>query len=213
MRLLCHRGMWADPSEKNSLVALMRAIDRGFGVETDIRDRDGRLVISHDPPQSPHVLPLERFLDAYRRAATPPLLALNIKSDGLHDTLRDALRAHGVDNYFVFDMSIPDTMGYVRRGMPVARRLSEYEGGERFPADYRFVWLDAFEHDWYGPPELAGWLESGKRVCVVSPELHGRPHQAAWGILRRLPSHLLRDIHLCTDLFTEALEIFDVDAD
>lgn len=37
-------------NEQNKLVAFKRAINFGFGIETDIRDFNGKLVISHDLP-------------------------------------------------------------------------------------------------------------------------------------------------------------------
>jgi glycerophosphoryl diester phosphodiesterase len=49
-RILAHRGYWLEPGEKNSLSAFRRAFEGGFGIETDIRDLDGELVVSHDPP-------------------------------------------------------------------------------------------------------------------------------------------------------------------
>jgi hypothetical protein len=52
MKLLCHRGYRQRKSEQNSLAALELAILGGNGVETDIRDCDGELVISHDMPTS-----------------------------------------------------------------------------------------------------------------------------------------------------------------
>ncbi len=50
MRLFFHRMFWDNHSHKNFRLALISALDLGFGIETDICDFDGRLVISHDPP-------------------------------------------------------------------------------------------------------------------------------------------------------------------
>ena len=50
MELLAHRGLWQEPAEKNSRIAFERAFQAGFGVETDLRDHGGTVVISHDPP-------------------------------------------------------------------------------------------------------------------------------------------------------------------
>lgn len=48
MIILSHRGYWLKESEKNSIAAFKRSFSMGFGTETDVRDRDGQLVISHD---------------------------------------------------------------------------------------------------------------------------------------------------------------------
>ena len=47
--------------KKNTLSAFTRAFDNGFGVETDLRDYNGTLVISHDVPQEESLL-FEDFL-------------------------------------------------------------------------------------------------------------------------------------------------------
>jgi len=49
--ILAHRGAWTVPKERNSAEALKRALKSGFGIETDLRDLDGTVVISHDPPK------------------------------------------------------------------------------------------------------------------------------------------------------------------
>jgi len=90
MIILAHRGLWQSPAEKNSRAALRRALEDGFGVETDIRDRAGQLVISHDPPQA-EVPTVAEFFEAYAEMGAPGILALNIKADGLQQLLADAL--------------------------------------------------------------------------------------------------------------------------
>ena len=48
-RILAHRGLWVTDSEKNSKEAIALALSEGFGVELDVRDRNGGLIVSHDP--------------------------------------------------------------------------------------------------------------------------------------------------------------------
>ena len=210
MRLLCHRGYWRKKNEQNSLPALLKAIYSGHGVETDVRDCDGELVISHDMPTRLNALTLEAFLQSYIATGKGGLLGLNIKSDGLHHRLLDVLKRFSVENYFVFDMSVPDTIGYIARAIPFATRLSEYEDGRWLLEQSNTVWLDAFEREWYSLDFIVSQLELGKRVCVVSPELHKRPHRKLWDELRLIPTSLDQNLHLCTDFFLEAEEVFDV---
>jgi hypothetical protein len=178
-------------------------------VETDIRDLDGALVISHDPATRAGHVSLDAFLSHVARTPQAGLLALNIKADGLQEALKHKLASHGVAQHFVFDMSLPDTLGWRRHGMPFAVRLSEYEDGGPLLADAAFVWLDAFERDdWYSADFLRALLDDGKTVAVVSPELHRRPHAAAWQRLKPIAGHAR--LHLCTDLIAPAQEAFDV---
>ena len=50
VEILAHRGFWKKESEKNTQIAFERAFDKGFGIETDLRDIKGEIVISHNMP-------------------------------------------------------------------------------------------------------------------------------------------------------------------
>lgn len=208
MQLLCHRGAWTDRSEQNSMASFVRAFRQGHGVETDIRDCNGSLVIAHDMPMLDQALRLDEMLECYVESGKQGMLALNVKADGLHEPLREMLARYDVRQYFVFDMSVPDTLGYLRQDMPVAVRISEYEDGRWLLDRVDTVWLDAFNGEWYGRERVVSLLESGKRICVVSPELHRRPCLPLWGELKEVPSYLAKELYLCTDLVSEALEVF-----
>lgn len=211
MRLLCHRGWWWPTGGKNSLKSLSDAIGCGYGVETDIRDCDGTLVVSHDPPRKEQAISLVQLFRAYEASGRRPCLALNIKADGLQEAVSAQLSESHISNYFVFDMSVPDALGYARSKMPFAVRISEYETNERLLTDAAFVWLDAFHSDWYKVESVEKFLRLGKKVAIVSPELHGRDHLPLW---RRLKSVSANDgLYLCTDFVNEALEEFDVTED
>jgi hypothetical protein len=215
MLILAHRGLWSQPAERNSLSALTSALAEGFGVETDVRDLGGELVVSHDPPLA-GAMPLAAFLDAYARIPAAGLLALNIKADGLQLALAQALdsRRIGPDRYFVFDMAVPDALGYLRRGMPSFTRQSEIEPVPAFIDRADGIWLDCFEKDWINGPDILGHCGAGRRVALVSPELHGRDRQAAWGEWRGAYRELQRRglggrIMICTDHPREAKAFFD----
>lgn len=211
MRLLCHRGYWWPNGAKNSRESLAEAIQRGYGVETDIRDCDGALVVSHDPPRSDTALSLDELLGAYEASTRRPCLALNIKSDGLYDVIALKVTEFQVSNFFVFDMSLPDMLGYARRKLPFAVRLSEYEQQNELLSEAPFVWLDGFHSDWYPVEFVEKLLCLNKKVAIVSPELHGRGHLTLWESLKALGAH--EGLYLCTDFVNEALEVFDVTED
>lgn len=206
MLLLAHRGFWTQVSEKNTRAAFERAFDGGFGVETDIRDLDGALVISHDPPRLSDAMAFSEFLDLYTMAGCPGALALNVKADGLQLMTKQALAAHGVENAFVFDMAVPDGLGYLRHGFETFTRHSEIETVPAFYDKASGVWLDCFESDWFDESVVAGHLAVGKRVALVSPELHGRPHLGAWTKWQSFAAR--SEILLCTDYPQEAASFF-----
>jgi hypothetical protein len=209
MQVLSHRGYWTDASEKNLPVAFERSFALGFGTETDVRDHDGRLVISHDMPTG-HSLAFEDYLGCLARTATRPLLqAINIKADGLAGELARVMKGHA-HPWFVFDMSLPDTLGQLRAGNPVYLRMSEYETvAPALESRIRGIWLDAFERTWYGVDTIAALLDRGLSVCVVSPELHRRDdHADLWAALRPLRDRA--GLSLCTDLPEQARASLDL---
>jgi hypothetical protein len=204
--ILSHRGQWDQRLERNSPSALIRGLQNGFGVETDVRDHDGKLVISHDPPNSSQPA-FADVLRAKRELGGGPL-AINIKADGLQRMLGDAVAQFEITDYFVFDMSIPDALGYLKAGIPLFTRQSEYEPEPALYAAASGVWLDCFVTEWFDEAVLAGHLSADKRVCIVSPELHNRDHRHAWKRWASWPSIQSGDVMICTDHPTECAEVF-----
>lgn len=197
--------MWTTPGERNSLAAIATSFEHGFGVETDVRDCAGRLVISHDPPSGGEA-PLGRLFDAWHPDAGP--LALNVKADGLQAPIAAALADAGDPEYFVFDMSIPDALGYRRAGLRYFTRQSEYEPVPALYETAAGVWLDCFESAWFDRDLVAEHLGSDKQVCIVSPELHGRDQGPAWERWSTWDVLSSPDVLLCTDLPLQAGEAF-----
>jgi len=190
-RIYCHRGFWASKDEQNSSDALSRATTAGFGIETDIRDTLGSIAISHDPVRVPNLV-----IEDLASGTVP--IALNIKADGLLSLknlhLREILSFSGS---FVFDASVPEMLRYKKAELPHALRLSEFE--RELPWKSEFVWLDAFNSDWWTEGETLKRLSNDHFVIVVSPELHQREYAQVW-------SHVLdemlsgnQNIAICTD--------------
>lgn len=208
MRIISHRGYWKDPAEKNTAVAFERSFRLGFGTETDFRDCGGRLVIAHDPPLA-DAMPAEAMLAQLARIDPKLPIAINVKADGLQQLLRTAIEAAGVTNFFLFDMSVPDTIQSIRAGLPVYVRQSDVEPEPVLYAQARGVWMDAFHDDaWLTPARISEHVGRGKEVCLVSPELHKRVHGAFWERLKNGGILAHDRVTLCTDLPEEAREFF-----
>src|SRR5262245_54059112 len=126
MQIISHRGLWMRAEEKNSQAAFAESFRAGFGAEVDVRDLDGALVVSHDPPTR-GALALDAVLEDHRRLGPSLPLALNVKSCGLASRLVEAICRFAVADCFVFDMAVPDALDYVRRGLPAYTRISEHE--------------------------------------------------------------------------------------
>lgn len=171
-----------------------------FGIETDFRTRNGEIIVSHDPPIRSADFAFEDVL------ALKTSLALNIKEDGLSDEF--AKNAERLDSYsFFFDGSIPEMLKYRNRGLPHALRLSEYE--PNLPWKTPYVWLDSFISNWWiGNNQILDLLESGVKVVVVSPELHGRDYHEAWDEVYRLINLGYSGLGICTDNPMEFVSTF-----
>lgn len=205
MKILSHRGYWNNTQEKNTTIAFNRSFDSGYGTETDVRDIAGRLVISHDMPFGDE-LDFDEFLKLLKGRSLP--LALNVKCDGLVTELVKVIRRHEVDDWFVFDMAVPDMKSYLLAGVPVFTRMSEVELQPVCLERSVGVWLDSFDGDWYDNSVIEELLELNKRVCIVSPELHQRNHLPLWRQLFPLVKNNL--LMLCTDMPKEATEFFGI---
>jgi hypothetical protein len=207
MLILSHRGYWKTIEEKNARVAFDRTYSFGFGTETDLRDRDGELVISHDPAREDAML-ADDFFTLYRQHAKHVPLALNIKADGLQGLLAAAISKNQIHNYFVFDMSVPDMISYIKTGLRVFTRQSEYEPEPALYNSVQGVWIDCFNSDWVTEAVIESHLKNDKQVCLVSPDLHKRPYKPFWNKLANMQISRSESVMLCTDYPEEARKIF-----
>lgn len=209
MITISHRGYWKSREEKNTALAFDRSFRLGFGTETDLRDLGGQLVVSHDPPQMGAMPADDMFTQVAAHDPDLPM-ALNIKADGLQTMVCDAVVRHGLTGCFVFDMAVPDAIQWLKTDIAVYTRHSDVEETPAFYDHADGVWLDAFHGDWWDMKIIAAHLDAGKRVAVVSPELHGRDHTTVWTMLRDSAVSQSDDIILCTDIPETAKEFFEL---
>ena len=207
MEILAHRGFWDHPHERNTMLAFCRAWEHGFGIETDVRDQDGELVISHSIP-SGRKTTFRSFARQYAIDGNNTTLALNIKADGLQDLLREILLECSIDRYFLFDMAVPDAVISLGHQLKCFTRLSEYEPQAAFAKEAHGVWIDCFEGPWLGPEEFNEVGQQFSHIALVSPEIHGRSPDELWPWLRQSISNDL-SVYLCTDQPHESKDFFD----
>lgn len=207
MEIIAHRGFWLDPSEKNSISAFKRALSNGFGIETDIRDYCGDLVVSHDIPNSGS-LKFSDFL-ALAKNYQNQVLALNIKADGLQGKL---IETDILDyKHFFFDMSVPDALAYQRENLNYYTRYSELE---TLPSLYETaggIWFDQFYSSELNVDLVNKFLMDSKIITLVSPELHSFEYIQYWKQLKLFlneNSRFIDKVSLCTDYPLQAKEYF-----
>jgi hypothetical protein len=196
-RIFAHRGLWNCVSEQNSAKAISDAIQHGFAVETDLRFYSNEVVVSHDSPPNKVVRLFD--LENWKEGR----FALNIKEDGLHEHFvpwRSALEASGS---FLFDGSTPDMLKYAQLSIPIANRISEVEDLLKIATKY--IWLDAFEDEWWNFQTVEKLCELGYEVVIVSPELHGRNPQEVWNVFAKL-CNIEMNVGICTDFPLKVLD-------
>lgn len=209
MKIISHRGFWIEEKEKNSINAFEKSFHMGFGIETDVRDYCGKLVISHDMATNSSML-FEDFLRLYNKYKSEEVvLAINIKADGLQNELISILSKYNVSNYFLFDMSIPEMIVYSRTELNFFTRQSEHESNIIMYEESKGVWLDCFKNIWYSNNIIKEHLNNGKNVCIVSAELHKRDNKQQWEQIKELLQEVDGNrLMLCTDYPSKAKEYF-----
>lgn len=194
LHILAHRGVCNTVQEHNSLMACERAFAQGFGIEVDVRDDGGTLVVAHNPGEKT-AYPFAQ-LQALAQKYPQRTMAINIKSSGLQSLLGAQLPP----NYFTFDMAVPDLLANMREGITSFTRHSDYEPEPVMYNQAHGVWLDMFTTDWLTRTDLETHAKAGKAVAIVSPELHRRPHLPFWEQLKAmLPTRSPATLYLCTD--------------
>ena len=201
IKIIAHRGFWKNEEEKNTQKAFERAFNNGFGIETDLRDIKGTIVISHNMPNGNEITfeELLQLLDGRNL-----MLALNIKADGQANEIKRLLQKYNHTNYFTFDMSIPEMVVQHKLGLKVFTGLSDIAPIPVMLKKAKGVWLDCFNSNWFGEKEILGLQNMGKKVCIVSPDLHKRKYKTAWEKYKKTSG-----IMICTDYPEEAKEFFN----
>ena len=106
-------------------------------------------------------------------------------------------------------MSIPDTIGYIKSNLRIFTRRSEYEECSQLIDYAEGVWIDQFQSNWINASLICGYRNREKKVCIVSPELHGREYKEFWEDLRENIDLDDSNIMICTDHPIEAERFFN----
>lgn len=208
IKIMAHRGYWNENIERNSPQAIHTAMEKGYGFESDVRDYMGELVISHNIADE-KCQKAEKVFEWMHGFEDEYTFAINIKADGLKDLINGMIEKYSIKNYFLFDMSIPQMVEFHEMGLRFFTRMSEVEPFPNMYDNAAGVWIDGFWGvEWITKELLKRHLDAGKELCLVSPDLHGKPdYKEFWSILKGFELDFGR-IMLCTDHPDEAKEYF-----
>lgn len=167
MKYICHRI---------NTVTQLKKVPKQYGIEIDLRDGlDGEIHMSHDP-----FVKGERFED-YVEYYDHDMLILNIKSERIEWKILEILRRKGIRNYFFLDCTFPMISALIKSGEDnIAIRLSEFESIENarlLRGKANWIWVDCFSRLPINGKEAGLLKEWGYKLCLVSPELQGRPEE------------------------------------
>jgi hypothetical protein len=126
LKIICHRGVWKNKSQQNTLPAVEKALDDYDGVELDLRMHEGAIVLSHDIPIKGKLVSLENVMELRKKYKSEKILALNVKQDGLIPRISSSVRKN-LQSCFFFDLSGPEAIQYIKQELPVYNRYSEWE--------------------------------------------------------------------------------------
>jgi hypothetical protein len=156
-------------------VAELRELSVDFGVEIDLRDHtDGHIHIAHDPFVEGENF--ENYLEQYEHGT----MILNIKSERIEFRILELLEKYDIPNYFFLDSSFPMIYNMAQNGeRNIALRFSEFEGMDTLKTmqgKIDWLWVDCFTKLPLDFRLFSELREMGYKLCLVSPELQGRPH-------------------------------------
>ena len=158
----------------NTLAELQRTPFE-MGVELDLRDVGDELVLQHDPFSTGESF--ESYLAHYRHGT----MILNIKSERIEWKVLELIQKYKIPNYFFLDSSFPMIVQLNQKGeLNTAIRFSEYEGMDTIAAmagKASWIWIDSFAALSLTGDQSRQMKEWGYKLCLVSPDLQGRPEE------------------------------------
>ena len=155
-------------SHRVNTISALEKIDPAYGVEIDLRSKNGSLILAHDPFVEGELF--SEWLKYWRGHS----LILNVKEDALENSILGHLSHYGVSDFFFLDQSYPSIRRTINMGVTkVATRVSDFEDlATALKSGSDWVWLDSFSGDWeYLKEAVPALSKNGQSTCLVSPEL------------------------------------------
>ena len=151
----------------------LKKIPKEFGVEIDLRDYGDKLILEHDPFKGGEKF--EEYLKFYDQGT----MILNIKSERIEHKVLELIKKYNIKDYFFLDSSFPMIFLLANSGEKnIALRFSELEGLDTILAmrgKVDWVWVDCFTKLPINKENFNILKQAGFKLCLVSPELQGRP--------------------------------------
>lgn len=187
------------------MCACIEGLNLFDGIEVDLKNQNGEIVLSHDPIQiNKKYVKLKKLFEKNNSG----FYALNIKEDGLSHLLKELIITYNVKNYMCFDLSTPEEYQYKKLGLKVFKRFGDLDPDYTTQNNYPGTLFDVFKNQ-----NQLQYIKKLKKynfpttALVISPELHRNPYLRTWKLYaQNLP---LTNFYLCTDYPQEARDFFN----
>ena len=150
----------------------LRKINRKFGTEIDIRAKNSKLILNHEPYSGGDTL--VNYLNEYNHGT----LILNIKETGIEDDVIKLVKQYKkVRDFFLLDVEMPYIFKCLENNQKnLAIRVSDYEkvdSVKKFINKFDWIWIDTYKTF---PIKSQKDIKSinGFKKCLVCPERWGR---------------------------------------
>lgn len=167
MKIIVHRC---------NTIKKLESTPKQYGVEVDIRSEGKHLVIQHDPFTTGVLF--KDWILSYGHGT----LILNVKEEGLEESLIGVMELNNITDYFFLDQSFPLLVKWTKAGEKrCAVRVSEFESIESalsLAGRLDWVWVDCFTRFSLNSDDARKLKEADFKLCLVSPELQGRSPEA-----------------------------------
>jgi len=154
----------------------LQSLPENIGIELDVRDSGGHLLVTHDPfVRLEDSILLKEFLQYVGKR----FLIVNIKSEGIECAVLSLLQQFSIQDFFLLDCSFPMIVKLAKKGEKrIAVRYSEYESLETvlsLEGKISWIWVDCFTRFVLDKKVEEQLHDVGFKLCIVSPELQQQP--------------------------------------
>ena len=165
------------------------------GIETDIRDFNKKLVLSHNPYKNSEKF--KKFIKFTKRR----LIFLNIKSYGI---IKDILKiVKNKKNIYFLDLAFSEIDYLINKKLSdkIVLRFSIYEKFDlqkKYFKKIDWIWYDFFKNKYISKKEYLYLNKFKKKICIVSPELLNKSKQDVIKLIKHLNKNNINVDAICT---------------
>lgn len=145
----------------------LKKLNKNFGTEIDIRSKNKKIYLHHDPYKQG--VELKNWVKFYNHR----IIVLNVKEEGLEKQIIKILKKTKINNFFFHDQTFSSLIKSANF-TKVSLRLSEFEeikNLNKILKKIKWVWIDHFTKFELSMKNYYLIKKNKAKICIVSPEL------------------------------------------